>query len=476
MSSDLSESELSASYSNYKQNGSSTKVSKDAASKFVKNGMRINNQIERYDTECDHGITAIKFHPFRDILYCADANGRVWVWKYESNIGANNPQNKRRINLVNIKDLHLSNAPLLSTSNAYRSAAGQRTPSATTSSYSLRSKLKGGHSQSVGHFPDTTAGGDSGHDPDRVVVTSFEIINEYHDTMLLCAGDDGTVRIYRNSHLENCMSAVTAFLANGRIKAPRSHSPSKDHHSSWNSGQMLTSWCSQFGYLYTGGSHNSIKVHDCHSESYLGNFHTKSNTTTMITGNKSSDKNMLIAGCTDNRIRIFDVRQNLNTATSTAEIPVQFAKHSSAKILSIKPTHKTSSFYYYVCSAEELLLFDLRSQAVVTRIPFKKYINTFDSHQYAPIYALGSTKQFVHICSALKLDSNARSSSRPTSKKQHKQQMQSVNEIGFHDGFLGARIAPVRMLKFHPFRLLLAVGGTDRHLSLYSSSKSSSIL
>lgn len=221
---------------------------------------------------------------------------------------------------------------------------------------------------------------------------------------------------------------------------------------------------------------SSNQVHDCHNESYLGNFQTTRNTTTMICGRKSSDKNMLIAGCTDNRIRIFDVRQNLNTLSSTMEMPVQFASPSSAKILSIKPTHKTTSFLYYVCSAEELLLFDLRNQALVTRIPFKKYINTFDSHQYAPIYALGSTKQFVHICSALKLDANVSSSSRPISKKQQKQQMQSVNEIGFHDGFLGARIAPVRMLKFHPYRLLLAVGGTDRHLSLYSSSKSSSIL
>ena len=268
LSTDLSESDLSgtaSAYYNYKQNDPSTKLSKDAASKFVKNGMRINNQIERYDTECDHGITAIKFHPFRDILYCADANGRVWVWKYESNIGANNPQNKRRINLVNIKDLHLSNAPLLGSARAANSS--QRTPSTTTSTggYNLRSKLKGGHSQSIGHFPDTTTPGDGAHDHDRVVVTSFEIINEYHDTMLLCAGDDGTVRIYRNSHLENCMSAVTAFLANGRIKAPRSthfHSSQKDggHYSSWSSGQMLTSWCSEFGYLYTGGSHNSIKV------------------------------------------------------------------------------------------------------------------------------------------------------------------------------------------------------------------------
>merc|ERR1719242_1325644 len=195
----------------------------------------------------------------------------------------------------------------------------------------------------------------------------------------------------------------------------------------------------------------------------------------MICGNKGSDKNLVIAGCTDNRIRLFDVRDglrggNLNEQSCSMEVPVQFASPNSAQILSIKPTHKVSSHLYYVCSAEELLLFDFRNQAVLSRIPFKKYINTFDSHQYAPLYALGSTKQFVHICSAIKLEANLNTSasSRPP-QKLHKQPMQSVNEIGFHDGFLGARIAPVRMLKFHPYRLLLAVGGTDRHLSLYSA-------
>eukprot|EP00483_Globobulimina_turgida_P010672 UN10693 len=152
---------------------------------------------------------------------------------------------------------------------------------------------------------------------------------------------------------------------------------------------------------------------------------------------------------------------------------VLFSNGKSAKILSIKPTHKNNTNCYYICSTQELLLFDLRNQSIITKIPFKKYINTFDSHKYAPIYALGSTKQFVQICSSLKLDSNIVSSySMNEHNKKIKQQMQSVNEICYHDGFLGARIGPVRLLKFHPYKLLLAVGGTNKHLSLYSSSNS----
>ena len=79
------------------------------------------------------------------------------------------------------------------------------------------------------------------------------------------------------------------------------------------------------------------------------------------------------------------------------------------------------------------------------------------------------------------MDSNLNNgnSSNPKSKKSSKSKpkptsskIQNVNEICYHDGFLGARIGPVRLLKFHPYKLLLAVGSTTKHLSLYSSSNS----
>ena len=42
-----------------------------------------------------------------------------------------------------------------------------------------------------------------------------------------------------------------------------------------------------------------------------------------------------------------------------------------------------------------------------------------------------------------------------------------LSTIRYFDGFLGARIAPIVSLAFHPTRLLLGVGSTDTSVTLY---------
>ena len=43
-----------------------------------------------------------------------------------------------------------------------------------------------------------------------------------------------------------------------------------------------------------------------------------------------------------------------------------------------------------------------------------------------------------------------------------------LSTIRYHDGFLGLRIAPVTALAFHPLRPLLAAGGNDSTVSIFS--------
>ena len=234
-------------------------LTQKSAAQFIKTGMRINNQIERYDTECNNGITAIKFHPFRNILYCADANGRVWVWKYEGNIGANNPNNKRIINLINIKDTHLVNAPLLNgsihSSNISGSHSYNHSHSHTQSHMGTPNPwvlslmfCTNNYEEKGTEFETQKALANDSHSSNACVVTSFEIINAYHDTMLLCAGTTAPFAlIYRNSHLGNSMSAVTAFLGNARIKPTRQqqqiHHGQRDTHNSYGNGGECHCFC-----------------------------------------------------------------------------------------------------------------------------------------------------------------------------------------------------------------------------------------
>jgi regulator-associated protein of mTOR len=78
-------------------------------------------------------------------------------------------------------------------------------------------------------------------------------------------------------------------------------------------------------------------------------------------------------------------------------------------------------------------------------------LNTMVVHNYAPLIATGSSKQFVNV---MKMDGTI------------------INKIRHHDGFLGQRIASVHCLAFHPNKLLLAAGGKDSYVSIMQSTTS----
>lgn len=46
-----------------------------------------------------------------------------------------------------------------------------------------------------------------------------------------------------------------------------------------------------------------------------------------------------------------------------------------------------------------------------------------------------------------------------------------MSTVRYYEGFLGARIAPVTALAFHPVRHMLVTGATDGALTLYADGK-----
>ena len=109
---------------------------------------------------------------------------------------------------------------------------------------------------------------------------------------------------------------------------------------------------------------------------------------------------------------------------------------------------------------QEVCLWDLRKilnnsmNVCESTLKLPRLANAFAAHKYAPVTATGSVKQFVDIYSTVRNDTK------------------KLNDISFHDGFLKARIGPVTHLEFHKYKLLLAVAGKDRFVSLYSSPRS----
>ena len=85
----------------------------------------------------------------------------------------------------------------------------------------------------------------------------------------------------------------------------------------------------------------------------------------------------------------------------------------------------------------------------------KSGLSALAMHAEAPLVASGSRNQFIKLYDLRKLRHGQGSSVR------------ELSTIRYFDGFLGARIAPIVSLAFHPTRLLLGVGSTDTSVTLY---------
>uniref|UniRef100_A0A7S1GX77 Pre-mRNA-processing factor 19 n=1 Tax=Hemiselmis andersenii TaxID=464988 RepID=A0A7S1GX77_HEMAN len=94
----------------------------------------------------------------------------------------------------------------------------------------------------------------------------------------------------------------------------------------------------------------------------------------------------------------------------------------------------------------EVKVWDLRTlKSVTTFQAHKEGMSAMAVHPATPIMATGSS----HIAI-------------------HKPGGELLNTIKCHDGFMGHRIGPVCSLTMHPLSLLLAAGGADAVISVYT--------
>ena len=158
----------------------------------------------------------------------------------------------------------------------------------------------------------------------------------------------------------------------------------------------------------------------------------------------SSDGNLFISGCTDGTVRIFDIRcpQPLISAlaehrTSVIKVHLQRGAESGGLLVSGG-------------SSGDVVHADLRNLSdSIVRIAAhsNSELNALAVHDYAPVIASGSHKQFIKVFNT---------------------EGDPLSMIRHHDGFLGQRIGPVSALAFHKHKLLLAAGALDSYISIYS--------
>ena len=165
---------------------------------------------------------------------------------------------------------------------------------------------------------------------------------------------------------------------------------------------------------------------------------------------------LVVAGGTDGSVTTLDPR-----APSAAAEVLRFAGSASSAIASLSVQETATAWVASASALGELKVWDLRASAADRGGPqwlhtvagHKSSLSALALHPAAPLLASGSRSQFVKTHDLRPLRDG-----RPP---------RELSTIRYFDGFLGARIAPIVSLAFHPTRLLLGVGSTDTSVTLY---------
>eukprot|EP01027_Heterolobosea_sp_BB2_P013912 GEZU01020017.1.p1 GENE.GEZU01020017.1~~GEZU01020017.1.p1 ORF type:complete len:840 (-),score=234.87 GEZU01020017.1:152-2344(-) len=265
-------------------------------------------------------------------------------------------------------------------------------------------------------------------------ITSIDLINEHDNTLLLIASSTGNIMVYKDTYQLNAQSLVTSFRA-----APEAVSTGQGPG-------IITEWQQDNGLLYVSGEIGTVKIWDVERELCAQSIETQTDTcVSSLTSDKTGGGHMLVAGCGDGSIRIFDRRMPGEHSL------VAVLKEHQNWIVDVSMQKTTNAQFISGSVSGDIKFWDVRMDASTRTIEaHRSAMTALAVHDYAPILASGSNNQFIKVFNT---------------------SGDTLSMIYYHDGFLGARIGPVSCLAFHPYRLCLAAGATDSIISIYSGEK-----
>jgi len=342
-----------------------------------------------FDTKAQ-SITSLKLHDHDPYLYAADCKNRIWIWDFEQ---------PRKLNCFPARP----------------------------------SSVKGR-------------------------ITTIKLINQLHDSLLLTGSDDGQVVIWRNAHYQDGQTVIGGFFTE-RAEQRRRYRPEssptdkasqllgvkqrKDFSGGLHAVPKINfEWDQSSGILYTGG--HTLRLYDVEAERFTQDIRMQDDYITAMTLDPTRTGSLVI-GTARGALQFIDPR----------------LKNPFAKVLKLHEHHiiratVQNNVVHSIDPGGVFVVTDPRkavsSGETIAKIQLKHSLNSFASHDSAPLIATGSMKQFVNLYSTSKLT----------------EPFHVLHKIKFHEGFLGQRIGPVTHLDFHKQDKLLAVGGHDPYVSLYS--------
>ncbi|UYV81949.1 RPTOR [Cordylochernes scorpioides] len=260
-------------------------------------------------------------------------------------------------------------------------------------------------------------------------ITSQHYLNPHDSTLLLLGSDDGSVKVWK--HYDSSPELLTAYqLLTEMLVSQRG------------SG-MVTHWEQDSRLLLGSGDVRVIKIWDAQSEMKSMELPTGADcSVTSLTSDSVSY--VVVAGCADGSIRLFDRRLPPNDAR------IMTLREHSSRVVNVSLQRQSSGVNLVVSGSvdEGVKFWDLRHCSAYKKISGCSSMKAMALHPNYDILACGSVNHFISVHSLLGTE--------------------SPSYIRFHDGFMGNRIGPITCLAFHPYKIHLASGSTDNIVAVYT--------
>ena len=262
-------------------------------------------------------------------------------------------------------------------------------------------------------------------------ITSLSWVNPHDDALLLTGTDDGVCRVWKTKY-DSDNSPIATFTA-----VP-------DLYPGNRGSGLVMEFQQNRGLLVATGNSVLLRCWDLTTEKCVSSVPTGSKQCVTSIASFNDNTNTVLA-CGDGSLHMFDLRSPISA------VEVASKREHKNWIVNI---HRQANSDHLLTSCSvvgDVKLWDHRnmSKSLKTLQAHREGepCTAFAVHDYAPVFASGSHKQFIRIFDT---------------------QNSTLSRIHFHDGFLGQRIGPVSCLAFHPYKMCLAAGATDSIISIYT--------
>jgi len=261
------------------------------------------------------------------------------------------------------------------------------------------------------------------------------VLNAFHEPILAVGSSDGSVRLWKDMHLNGQQSCVSAFRA---LSYPPRRNSNFGIRLLWNlQSQILTA---------AGCSSDVVRFWDITKEQCANEYHIGSNNATSMCGLPLSP-HLTAVGFESGEVCIIDSREK--------EITAHISNlHPNSRVVKVSPHRHvltTASINGRICFSDPRILRDNGPASQSFQIQSDR-MDAFDAHPFAPLMAAKNRDRdgtFVSVYSTSNYD------------------VKEICSIRYHRGFLGQRIGPVQSLQFNPHGCVLAIGAGEL-ISLHS--------